>query len=271
MKKSIIKTLIITILILGNIGLIYSYAENENTKTEMTEYIRGTNVDTTNITEQDILNAYEEFSQRYSKKEMMNFLETNKEKLNKKGIDDKTIEAGKTILKTTDEEEIKEIIKENVKPQEIKEKLEQGYTANQIVESIINEMPVEQKVNTAGKIILANKIVKLIIIGVIVLFLYTTILRAIIYKKAGKNPIASFIPIYRQITMYNICDLSLGYMALWLVPVMGVIIMFVIAIMKRMYLAKKFGRGVGFGIGLILLPPIFQSILAFNKNIKYVE
>ena len=30
-------------------------------------------------------------------------------------------------------------------------------------------------------------------------------------------------------------------------------------------LARSFGKGVGFGIGLLLLPPIFQAILAFGK------
>ena len=45
--------------------------------------------------------------------------------------------------------------------------------------------------------------------------------------------------------------------------------MFVIAIMKRILLAENFGRGGIFGIGILIFPPIFYSVLAFNKNIEY--
>ena len=46
--------------------------------------------------------------------------------------------------------------------------------------------------------------------------------------------------------------------------------MFIIAIMKRFLLAKAFGRSGGFGFGILILPVVFQSIIALNKNIKYV-
>lgn len=261
------KILISIIIILYVLGIEFCYAQNEDIKNEIEKYAGS--IDTSNLTQEEVLNAYEQFSKNYSNEEMINLLEENKEELNKKGINDETIEVGKTLLKNTDEEQIKEIIQENVNIEDIQEKLEKGYTANEIVESIINEMPTQQKINTAGKIILSNKIIKKVLILLIILFIYGTIIRAIIFYKAGENPIAAFIPIYRQITMYRICDLSLGYMLLWLLPIIGWIMLFVIALMKRIYLSQNFGRGVLFGIGLILFPPIFQSILAFNKNIKY--
>ena len=36
-------------------------------------------------------------------------------------------------------------------------------------------------------------------------------------------------------------------------------------------LAKAFGQGVGYTIGLIFLPNIFKAIIAFSNNIKYID
>ena len=45
--------------------------------------------------------------------------------------------------------------------------------------------------------------------------------------------------------------------------------MFIIGIMKRILLAENFGRGGLFGLGILILPPLFYTILAFNPNIEY--
>lgn len=268
--KKITKIILILITFFAFV-INYNYAVNGDMKNEIEKYAKDSNIDTSNVSEQEILDAYEKFSENYSNEEIINLLEQNKEQLNKKGISNETIEAGKTILKNTDEEDVKKIIKENVDIEDIQEKIEKGYTTDEIVKSIIKEMPTDQKVSAAGKILLANKIVKTVIIVMIILFIYCTILRAIIYKKSGENPIAAFIPIYRQVIMYRICDLSLGYMCLWLLPVFGWVLLLIIGLMKRIYLSQNFGKGVLFGIGMIILPPIFQSIIAFNPNIKYIE
>ena len=47
--------------------------------------------------------------------------------------------------------------------------------------------------------------------------------------------------------------------------------MFVIAIIKRFCLAKEFGKGTLFGFGLLILKPIFESILAFHPQIQYTK
>ena len=103
---------------------------------------------------------------------------------------------------------------------------------------------------------------------VLILFIYCTITRCIIYKKAGRNWFAGIIPFYRQVTMYKVCGISPFLMLLWLIPIFGWIAMFIIAIMKRILLAENFGRGGLFGIGILILPPIFYSVLAFNNNIE---
>ena len=181
------------------------------------------------------------------------------------------LEAGIHFIRTTDEKDIRKIIEEDIDFENIKEKVQEGYSPEQIVSSVIEETPDEKKVEMIIKILWANKIVKTVGIVLILLFLYGTIIRWILYQKAGKHGWAAIIPLYRQIVMYQICDLSPWLMLLWFVPIIGWMAMLVVAIMKRFCLAKEFGRGGLFGFGLLILPPIFQTILAFQSNRKKEE
>ena len=57
----------------------------------------------------------------------------------------------------------------------------------------------------------------------------------------------------------------------WL-TIIGSIVMllaFIINIIKAIKLGKSFGKGIGFKIGLVLLPDIFQIILGLDSS-KYV-
>ena len=49
----------------------------------------------------------------------------------------------------------------------------------------------------------------------------------------------------------------------------GAFIIAIIEIIQKFKLSKKFGKGVLFGFGLLFLQPIFESIIAFSKKIKY--
>ena len=266
--KKIVKQIVVGILlVICILGFNVSKATNETALSQIQKYL---NTDAKTVTEEQIQQVYEQLTQNYSKDELLKMLEDNEENLKSKGISDELIEAGKGILKTTDEEEIKRIIEENVSLEDIKEKVNKGYTVEEIVNGVIEEIPTTQKIEVIVDLFFANTITRVIIALIIILFMYRTILRAIIYHKAHKNPIAAFIPFYRQFVMYDICGLSFGYMILWLIPVVGWLCLCFIAIMKRIYLSKNFGKGVGFGLGLIVFPSIFQSILAFNKNIEYI-
>ena len=50
----------------------------------------------------------------------------------------------------------------------------------------------------------------------------------------------------------------------WLILAMIPFVNFIFAIIINIDLAKSFGKGVGFAIGLILLAPIFIMILGFG-------
>lgn len=81
-----------------------------------------------------------------------------------------------------------------------------------------------------------------------------------IFVKAGKPGWAAIVPIYNVLVELEIVGRPWWWLLLLLVPIVNV----VIGIMVLLDLAKVFGKGTGFGIGLILLPFIFIPMLAFG-------
>ena len=81
-----------------------------------------------------------------------------------------------------------------------------------------------------------------------------------IYTKAGKPGWASIVPIYNILVLLEIVGRPWWFLLLMFVPVVNV----VISIMIIFDEAKVFGKGVGFGFGLLLLSPIFNALLAFG-------
>lgn len=275
MKQRKSRKIIVTILLISTLIItlnLFNQVEATTTKEEMlkeqAEYY-AQNIDVNNITKEDVLKAYDELSKNYTNEELANMLEEHKEEIKEQGVSEEVIGAGQELLKTTDKDSVREIIEEDIDFDSVKEKLDAGYTPNQVVKEIVQETPTEKKIEIAIKLLLANQIVRTILVVIVVLFVYGTILRWIIYKKSEKHGFAAIIPLYRQIVMYKICGLSPWLILLWFVPVLGWIAMIVIAIMKRFLLAKNFGKGALFGFGLLLFAPIFESVLAFNSKIEY--
>lgn len=82
-----------------------------------------------------------------------------------------------------------------------------------------------------------------------------------IFTKAGQPGWASIIPIYNW---YIICKI-VGRPGWWVILLLIPFVNFIIGIILCIDLAKSFGKGVGFGIGLVLLGVIFFPILAFGS------
>ena len=85
-----------------------------------------------------------------------------------------------------------------------------------------------------------------------------------IYVKAGQEGWASIIPIYNYIIFLRIINKPWWWIFLLMIPFVN----YVIIIWSTNLLSKKFGKGVGFTIGLIFLSFIFYPILAFG-DAKY--
>ena len=83
-----------------------------------------------------------------------------------------------------------------------------------------------------------------------------------IFTKAGQPGWASLIPIFN---IYIWCKI-VGRPGWWVILMLIPFVNFIIAIILCIDLAKSFGKGVGFGIGIILLGIIFLPILAIRQR-----
>lgn len=101
----------------------------------------------------------------------------------------------------------------------------------------------------------------IILAGFLVLAILISLMR--IYKKAGKPQISAIIPIWSQIALFQIVGKPARYIFLLLIPIVNIVVMFQAYIL----LAKKFGKGAGFGIAMIFLPMIFIPLLSFYDYI----
>ncbi len=82
----------------------------------------------------------------------------------------------------------------------------------------------------------------------------------IVYTKAGEEGWKALIPIYNVWVLLKIVGRPGWWLLLFLIPFVN----FVIWIIVSIDLAKSFGKGTGFALGLIFFAPIFYMILAFG-------
>jgi hypothetical protein len=83
-----------------------------------------------------------------------------------------------------------------------------------------------------------------------------------IFTKAGEAGWKAIIPIYNILVLLKIVGREWWWIILMLIPIVGFIVWIIVAL----DLAKSFGRGAGFAIGLILLPFIWSLILGFGSD-----
>jgi len=80
------------------------------------------------------------------------------------------------------------------------------------------------------------------------------------FVKAGKPGWACIVPIYNLVVLLEIAGKPLWWILLCLIPCVNIVIL----ILVYVEVARKFGRSVGFAIGLVVLPFIFFPILGFG-------
>lgn len=101
------------------------------------------------------------------------------------------------------------------------------------------------------------------LLGSLIYFAFIVMLIAAMWKifaKAGKPGWAAIVPIYNTIVLLQIIGRPLWWIVLLFIPVANLVVL-VIAMID---LAKSFGKGMGFAVGLILLSPIFVPLLGFG-------
>lgn len=80
------------------------------------------------------------------------------------------------------------------------------------------------------------------------------------FQKAGKPGWAAIIPIYNFIVMLEIAGRPLWWIVLLIIPFVN----FIVLILINIDIARKFGKGVGFAIGMLILPFVFWPMLGFG-------
>lgn len=83
-----------------------------------------------------------------------------------------------------------------------------------------------------------------------------------VFQKAGQAGWKSLIPFYNMYVLMEISGKPGWWMFLLIIPLVGVVVL----LFAMLSLAKKFGRGELFGVGLLLLPMIFFPLLAFGGS-----
>ncbi|NUQ53183.1 MAG: signal peptidase I [Phycisphaerales bacterium] len=110
----------------------------------------------------------------------------------------------------------------------------------------------QQSSNTAGELIFSVIYLGLVIL-VIAGFWKT-------FAKAGEPGWAAIIPIFNTYIMLKIAGRAWWWLVLLIIPIVSLVVWIVASV----DIAKSFGKGTGFGIGLALLPFIFYPILGFG-------
>lgn len=274
--KTKMKTYGLVLLFIFCIGICFNfngiYANQNMNSSEITKKAKemlgdeNGDVDVTKL-----VTEYEELTKEYSNDEIADMIEENKDVLEKKGISSEAISAGTEVLRNMEPEKVTKILKEDIKIDDVKKKLDEGYTPSEVVSDVTKSLSTEEKISIGIKLLLANKIFKTTVAILGILLVYSIILRWIIFTKAGKHGFAAIIPIYRDVVYFKICSISPWVILFALLPIIGWIILAVIKIVSRFELSKNFGKKTAFGFGLWLLPVIFDSILAFSNTIKYSE
>lgn len=114
-------------------------------------------------------------------------------------------------------------------------------------------------------------------IGIIAIVILLIISYWKIFKKAGQPGWAAIIPFYSSVVLSKVAGVNIWfYLGILIATVVGsfiplistlaTIANFVWTLVIAFKLPGKFGKGVGFGFGLWLLPGIFYPILAFGKS-----
>lgn len=217
----------------------------------------------------DVIELYTNLTESYSNEQIADMIDDCKGNLSEYGVPEENLDSVTTVLRNLNTTQTKEVL-DKININEISQKLSNGESIQTIINDIMQSMTATEKVDLVVSILLSANIIRTVLIVLLVIFVYRTLLRCVIYKKAGKHAWAPFIPIYRNVVMLKICGMSPWWLLLLLVPIVGWIGLWLVSVASKFMLAEKFGRGLAFSFGLWLLAPIFETILAVSRKIQYI-
>lgn len=215
------------------------------------------------------ISLYVQVTEKYTNNEIATMVEENESELVKNGVSSENIDTITKVLRSVDTEQTKKVLSK-IDIDKISVKIENGEDLQTILQDITENMSATEKVSLVVNVLLSADMIRMVFIIAIILFIYRTLLRCVIYKKAGKKAWAPFIPIYRNVVMLKICGMSPWWLLLLFIPVIGWAFLWVVSVASKFMLAESFKKGTGFAFGLWLLAPIFETILVLSKKTKYI-
>ena len=119
---------------------------------------------------------------------------------------------------------------------------------------LLQEQPTPEQTAAAGSVGIVTMLIGLAIALLIVASMWK------IFVKAGEPGWAAIIPIYNFLVLLKIAGKPMWWIILLFIPLVNFVILAIVCIA----LAKNFGKGAGFGLGLLFLGIIFYPILGFG-------
>ncbi len=227
-------------------------------------------IDVNDISINEVISLYNQVSDVISNEELANLIKDNSELLTDAGISSEALSASETLLRTFDADAVIDIIQNDLDLDELLTMYKNGASLTDILTSVINETSLQTKINIVYKLLFSNFYVRLAFVVLIFVAIYSIFITSIIFNKAGKPKFATIIPIYRDVLHLKICGLSPWLLLLVFIPILGWLMLAAVAIIGRFELAKRFGHGFLFGLGLLFIPILFRTIIAFSSN-EYIE
>ena len=115
-------------------------------------------------------------------------------------------------------------------------------------------VPLQNGGGGGGAVALLIFVVPLLIAAVVIAGMWKA------FAKAGEPGWAAIIPIYNIYVVVKISDNPWWWLILFFIPILNLV-----ALLKiHIDVAKEFGQGLGFGLGLAILPIIFWPLLGFG-------
>ena len=102
-----------------------------------------------------------------------------------------------------------------------------------------------------------------VIFGILVIAVCVAMIAGMwkVFVKAGQPGWGCLVPIYNRILLLGMAGKPTWWIVLFLIPLVSL----VAAVLVSIEIAKKFGQGTGYGLGLAFLPMLFYPMLGFGS------
>lgn len=227
-------------------------------------------IDTSDINIDEVIDIYDQLSDVISNEEIADLIKDNSELLTDAGVSEEALSVSETMLRTFDSDAVIDIVQNDLDLDKLLDMYKNGASLSEFLTSVITETSLQTKISIISKLLFSNLYFRIALVVLIFVIIYSVFITSIIFDKAGKGKFGAIIPIYRDIIHLKVCGLSPWLLLLVFIPILGWLMLLAVAIIGRFELSKRFGHGFLFGLGLLFLPIVFRTIIAFSNN-EYIE